>query len=354
MANFEYAYIKNIDVNDCFFDSLRDDYNGFNDWFNKKGDDNEKAFYSKKEKSINGFLYLKKETIDDKENEQFSRPLKHGDWIKIGTFKIDAHGTKMGESFIKKSIDYAIENNILCLYTTIFPKYSSLIKLLQKYGFIKHGEKISDNGKEVVLVKNISNLQGNLFKNYPLINASSKKYLLAIDSDYHTKLFPDSILNNESYNIIEDVSHTNSIHKIFLSNAFEVERLKSGDILVMYRMKPEEDKSPAKYKSVATSICTVEAIKCIKNFKYECEFIEYCEPYSVFSKESLEEFWRNKKYTYIIKMIYNAALKKRITREILIDEIGIHKERWTFFQLGDTEFMEIIKRGKINESIIVH
>ena len=43
------------------------------------------------------------------------------------------------------------------------------------------------------------------------------RYVLSINPEYHTKLFPDSILTNElKYDLIQDVSETNSIYKIYV------------------------------------------------------------------------------------------------------------------------------------------
>ena len=47
-----------------------------------------------------------------------------------------------------------------------------------------------------------------------------EKYVLSINPEYHTKLFPDSILKTEQkYNSIQDVSDTNSIYKIYMLDA---------------------------------------------------------------------------------------------------------------------------------------
>ena len=52
-------YIGNIDVNNVFFDSLRESYDGFNHWFAKKSDEEAYICYSDSGLML-GFLYLKK------------------------------------------------------------------------------------------------------------------------------------------------------------------------------------------------------------------------------------------------------------------------------------------------------
>lgn len=91
------------------------------------------------------------------------------------------------------------------------------------------GKKISSAGEELVLTKNLKNTVNNTLQDYPLVISRNKaKHLLAIKPKYHTKLFPDSILKNESFDIISDVSHTNSIHKVYLSSMPGLASVKRG------------------------------------------------------------------------------------------------------------------------------
>ncbi|WP_392564031.1 hypothetical protein RHO13_12765 [Orbus wheelerorum] len=132
--SLRYQQFKNIPLSSIFFDSLRNDYIGFDAWFNKKSD--QYAFVSyDKSLDIDGFLYLKieNETIEDTEPKL---PQKRR--IKLGTFKIDAHDTKMGQRFIRKIIDFAIFHNVDEIYVTIFDKHKSLINLLENCGYLCH------------------------------------------------------------------------------------------------------------------------------------------------------------------------------------------------------------------------
>ncbi len=72
-------------------------------------------------------------------------------WIKVGTFKVVPHRTKLGERLIKRMFDFAISKNIFNLYLTAFSKHKALINLLEQYGFKQWGNK----GDELVLIKNI-------------------------------------------------------------------------------------------------------------------------------------------------------------------------------------------------------
>lgn len=205
---------RDIDLNDTFFDSLKEDYPGFDVWFNKKSQEGKKAYVQYSNNQLQAFLHLK---IEDEKVEDVVPNLPHKNHLKIATFKIDAHNTKLGERFVKKIVDAAIFKKCDDIYVTIFPKHEGLIRLLSRYGFELYGKKRDEN----VYVKNMKRLTGDPLKDFPLIKTVGKrKFLLSIKPDYHTTLFPDSILKNEEnqrYELIKDVSPTNSIHKIYVS-----------------------------------------------------------------------------------------------------------------------------------------
>ena len=75
--------------------------------------------------------------------------------------------------------------------------------------------------------------------------------------------------------------------------------------------------------------------------------------YSIFDKSDLR-YWYNKGGCITIKMTYNVALNKRITRHDLIEEIGIDRDSnyWGFVDLTDEQFEKIIHYGKVNPRIL--
>lgn len=96
--------------------------------------------------------------------------------LKVGTFKIDAHGTKLGERFIKKIFDIAIDKKVDEIYVTIFEKHLGLLNLLKTFGFYVHGIKTTTNGEELVLIKRFEHLKNDILKkDYPIIQTEYKK-----------------------------------------------------------------------------------------------------------------------------------------------------------------------------------
>lgn len=346
----KYIHFKDIDLNNPFFDSLKADYVEFGDWFKRKA--NEKAYvkFDSSGSSILGFLYLKEENevITDVEP---NLPAKRR--IKVGTFKVEARGTKYGQRFIKKLLDHAVHKDVEEVYVTVFKKHNILIGLLEKYGFKLIATKTTENGTENVYIKDMRVHNGQTLMSYPLISRSqnSNKFLLSIRPDFHSQLFPDSLLNNESYDLIKDVSSTNSIHKVYVCRMRGVLNIKPNDLILIYRTK---DRDPARYRSVVTSICVAEEIKTKGSFKDADDFIRYTKEYSIFDEDFLRNFYKQYGDVFVIKMTYNIALNKRITRDNLINNIGLDgSEYWGVMPISDKHFDSILEEGEVYENLIV-
>lgn len=337
-----------VNLEDTFFDSLRDNYQGFNEWFKRKAHNKESAYILLDDNgSIQAFLYVKIEngSVDDVEPQ-----LPKAKRLKIGTFKVNPHSTRLGERFLKLIFDDARKNGVQEIYVTIYPDKHELINFLKIYGFVKMGNK----KEEFVFVKNMRLTTGNLLFDYPRINISNSNFFsLSIYPVYHTKLFPDSMLKTEQKNVnslIRDISYTNSIHKIYISYMRGLSILKNGDVLVI-RRSAEKGKL-ALYNSVFTTVCLIEEVRTKHMFKSIDEYLGYVKSYSVFDQTTLINLW-NKNNMTVIKMTYNYSLAHRITNKEFLESIGIEPLYWGFFRLTKALFKEIIMRGGVDERFIV-
>ena len=270
--------------------------------------------------------------------------------LKIGTFKIDSHGTVLGQRFLAIILRQMINDNHDFVYVTLFSKQKGLISLFEKFGFQIWGYK---NNGELIYYKDLS-ISNNEYMDFPRVNLakSNRKYLLAIFPKFHTKLFPDSKLCTERVHSVEDLSFPNTSEKIYLTAMNGVMEFQTGDLVVIYRTA--EKGQSAEYSSVVTSICTVVEVKHIQGFDTFESFIAYCGKGTIFSFQELSYFWSSRKYPFIIKMLYNVPLEKRITRNKLIEEIGLNRDSYFgCMSLTDNQFREIIEIGEINESFVI-
>lgn len=346
---------SDIDLNDSFFDSLRASYPEFNEWYNKKAAAGATAYCYYVDNELKDFLYLK---IEEEELSDLTPALPAKKRLKVGTFKVDNEDrhTTRGERFMKKIMDMAIAEDVDEIYVTMFPteELQGLIRMFEKFGFSHIADKPHEGGNaEYVLIKDMTTHVDDFKLDYPFVKkASSNKYVLSIVPEFHTHLFPDSILKNEKkYDLIQDVSETNSIYKIYLCWMQDTRNLKAGDKLIIYRTSDEEGK--AYYRSVCTSVCTVCEVKTYRDFENEEEFIKYTNRYSVFKEHELRRWYKNKKYFIVIKMVYNIAFTKKVINMVMKEQVGLNPKYWGFFKLTDAQFDKLLELGEIDERYIV-
>ncbi|PMJ85291.1 N-acetyltransferase [Vibrio splendidus] len=344
---------KEVDLNDPFFDSLKEGYEEFSEWFQRKADARALVLYNNASK-IEGFLFCKFEFGPGDDTVPLLPNTNH---MKVGTFKFNPMGTRRGDRYLKKIFDYALthDSDVQDIYVTVFgEQHAYLVKLFTRYGFENYATKTTPNGVEQVLLRNLNTTQGDVDKDYPFVNTKgNRKFLLGIQPYYHTKLFPDSILTTESKTIVQDISHSNSIHKIYICNMRQVMELQRGDVIVIYRMK--DPSGPAEYTAVATSLCVVEGVHTIDQYSNEQEFVETCSKFSVFDANELSKIYRERKYTYIINFTYNIALPKRPIRQKLADDVGLDRsERWGCIELTNKQFDDIVDVSQVSPKLIRH
>ncbi len=149
--DLKYLEFHQVSLDDTFFNSLKHDYAEFEQWFKKKSH-NRAYVHTNPDGTLDGFLYLKRE---DEAILDVDPPMPPANRLKVGTFKIDAHGTKLGGRFVKKIFDHAIYERSKEVYVTIFEKHAFLLALLVRYGFRQVGTKATANGTELVLVRSM-------------------------------------------------------------------------------------------------------------------------------------------------------------------------------------------------------
>jgi predicted nucleic acid-binding protein len=342
----------NLNLSEEFFTSLKEDYPDFEDWFNKKAD--ESIYVCRYEDKPIAILYLKIE----KEGEDFGDidpPFQKKKRLKIGTFKVELNGYRLGERFLKIIFDNALRFNVDEIYVTTFNQrveQQRLIKLFEEYGFQYHGYKNSLGGQEHVYVRSMNRLAdlSHPKSTYPFFSTRGRIFMVSIYPKYHTELFPDSILNTESpADFIENEPYRNTIGKIFISRSIE-RNLESGDLIIFYR-------TGGYHKSVITTIGIVENI--VDNIATESDFIRLCRKRTVFDDSGLSEAWNFKKnnHPFIVNFLYTYSFPRRMTLKRLIEVNiipSVYDAPQGFLEISKEDMEVIIKECQADESLIVH
>ena len=355
MDNLILKSFSDIELSDPFFDSLRNNYEGFDEWFKRKAQSGVKALVYYDENRLKDFLYMKEES-EELLVEGNSLPAKRR--LKVGTFKIERRSTNRGERFMKRILDTAIQHDFQEVYVTMFDDTEELMHLrhfFEKYGFIEIGRKPHANGRsESVLLRNMAKYSNDITTDYPFVNRlSGNKYLLSIKPEYHTKLFPDSILKTENYNTLRDESPTNSINKVYISWMKDLRNLKHGDHVIIYRTTDRPGQ--AAYRSVASSVCTIFEVKTMSDFADVDEFIRYSNRYSVFEESDLRRWYQKKPNFIVIKMLYNIAFQNKVIRKNIIEQVTISSDDyWGFMPLTNEQFNKILTLGNADGRYIIN
>ena len=347
-----------MDLNDPFFDSLKEDYSGFERWFQSKSNDRAYVTINKENGKLLSFLFLKTEDKAEPypDIQPVFVPKKR---LKVGTFKVVSNGVRLGERFMKIIFDNAITQRVNEIYVTIFDKREEqkrLIALLEEWGFTLHGKK--GNNDELVYVRDFTpkfNFETPKLT-YPFIGLATNVFLIPIYPDYHTELLPDSYLKTESPDdYIEHEPHRNALSKVYICRSIE-RGIKKGDIIVFYRTAQG---GSGYHTSVITTIGIAEGK--VENIANESDFIAKCRKRSVFSNEELKKFWNyNPRFRpFIINFlyVYSFRLGKRLNRKALLDLdiiTGAENELRGLKRITKEQFITILKQTETNESIIVH
>lgn len=354
LVNYKVLAVKKVDfaevnIKDEFFDSFRIDYDEFNTWFSSKSEEPCYVCYS--DGNLSAFLFVK---FEDK-NENYSNispvfePKRR---LKIGTLKVTGNGYKIGERFLKTIFDNAIQFKVQEIYVTLFtkrPEQEQLVEMLEEWGFVFHGIKTTKNGEEKVYVRSFSREDPINLKNpkltFPFLSRKTDKYIIKIEPQYHTELFPDSINTREDIRkYTENEPHRNRISKVYISHSFD-RNLKSGDLLIIYRMG---ETTPKKYSSTVTTICIVENVQ--TNFASFEDFFNACNRRTMISKEELRTNWWDKypkNRPFVINFLYAHSLPTPKPTLDDLNRLGIIPDISNmprgFIKITDEQFNVLIK-----------
>ncbi|MFD2160612.1 hypothetical protein ACFSW8_17030 [Rubritalea tangerina] len=243
----ELKYAHEFNVADGFFDSLRESYSGFDNWWIEKCSRGQRQLWAVcdgiQPRAICLFKHEKNEKVAE------NKPILEGDILKLCTFRVGekVRGRKVGERFLYTAFEYAVHHNLSWVYLhTNAEAHSRLIDLCLEFGFKLYG---SYNG-DTVLVKSMRAPveQGEIppldysieFHPYCVDDISIRKFLVPIMPKYHERLFPD--LSNETYggepmfDAIKAIpsSEGNTIKKAYICHS-NIKRMRSGDIVCFYR-----------------------------------------------------------------------------------------------------------------------
>ena len=341
--------MSRLNVLDPIFNILREEYPRFNDWFNKKARDGRNCWvYYRNGNKLGAVLIYKFE------NEEIASvpKLPKKKRIKIATIVVSYTGQKIGELFIKLSINLALKNNRSEIYLTHFIKDNDpLVALIEDFGFkkeaiIKHEwseipedvfvKKLFISHDEIQSIEPVQ-ISKIYFPNF-YDGENVKKHIIPIRPKYHNRLFTDfprrgQLTINEVLN--EFLIEGNTIRKTYLTHS-STKKIAPGDIVFFYRSKDMKE---------LVSLGVVEKVEYdLTNKEYVFNLVGKRTVYSLSEIEKLV-----KKPITVILFNHHFYLKNPISYKELIKSNILQGRPQSITEIEHQKYLSIKEKGGINE-----
>ncbi len=280
-----------IPIADEIFDSLREDYAEFDDWWRDKCIKERRHCWIVEDNGVAGLIVRK-----DEAPTKTDATLPAEKILKICTFKVrpEKRGFKLGELLLKKVFWFAQYNDYDLAYITTYPGQDALIDLLAYYGFENTAAK---QDGELIFEKTFSRSKlervdgEDIFetdrKNYPrfVVPSDVRAFGVPIRQGYHDVLYPD-LKDDPQQDLFEAVGigggakrPGNTIRKVYLCRAQS--RLgPPGSLLFFYKGKSSSPPSQA-----LTAVGILEELTIAESTR---DLMRLTGGRSVYSEEELE------------------------------------------------------------------
>lgn len=253
---------------DIFFDSLRHSYAEFNNWFERKARNGNKAWVSWEAPGKLGAV-----CIFDIQNDQVvsedGLTLARAS-LKLCTFKVSAavRGRKIGELFLKAAFRYATQNKLEHIFIHgDADEHRYLFDLLEDFGFSFAGTHPGSNNRDSVYLKQHpieepaqrEDTFSYFRKYFPHFcrGATIEKFIVPIRPGYHEILFPDyeHPIGHQRLLFESPIPAGNAIKLAYLCQA-PTAIIPPGSIVLFYRSRDQR---------VITSIGVVERYQSVSD-----------------------------------------------------------------------------------------
>ncbi|MBL1150780.1 MAG: GNAT family N-acetyltransferase [Armatimonadetes bacterium] len=294
-----------LEGNDSFWDSFREQYPGFDNWFRKCQEEHRQAWVIRAPATgdLAGVAIVNEERSEAKGRKT----------LKICSLKVDPmhSGRRYGELLLKSVFQYAYENRYDSFLITAFPEHEQLLALLGAFGFEREPEPKPSG--ELVLVKQwdlqpppdatADPLAYFVSRGPFALDLHSPMYLVPIRPEFHLLLFPE--LQPQPALLPHHEAFGNSLRKAYLSSS-AIAEMPPGSVLLFYRTVDEH---------AIRSWGVVEQTLRSTDLDEICSFVL---PRTVYTREQIEERLRR---GAVLAIMFRQCLA-RIDRQISLTEMS--------------------------------
>ena len=336
------------ELTDTFFDSLREGYDGFNEWFLKCAKEDRRCYLLRVDNKIAAILIYH---LENSKNHEL--PNINDEALKMCTLKVaeTVFGYRLGELFLNKMFDLCIKRKINHLYLTVFPNHKQLIELLTKYGFTRYEFKNKHAKDELRMIKSLIKSDykqsSQSISSHPFYSddTSINKFVVPIDPKFYNTLFKDgsfrpNTLFDETETSLNEIQG-NTISKAYLCKSKRLS-MKSGDLLFFYGSKPYQSIEPV---GILDSVTYTKDLEQIKNL---------VKRRTVYTDTQLEEFVNGKRdiTVMIFRLVY--YLNKPIKHKEIKTLESYNNNFQTVTTLLETDYQTLKQKQIFDERFIIN
>jgi GNAT superfamily N-acetyltransferase len=299
-----------IDKKDPIFHSLRNDYLGFDDWWQRICSEHRNCWIVNSESNIAGIVVYK----DESSNSEVGR-FGACKVLKLCTFKVaqDYRGGRLGEQLLKQAIGYAYSNKYEVVFVEAYAKQKSLLDLFAYYGFFVHSQK----NDQLIIAKDFRNTVNEEdrykwhLKNYPALEPRPLAIVVVpIRPEFHKRLLPeatqlrpnltidmfDGIWSNRQK---ENFIPSTAIRKVYVCKA-QIKDIAPGSRLYFYLAKSDEIIG-------SQSLTGVGIVENFIEVNSLAELQKITAKRSVYKLSELEEIYNRKGKTKVLNFIFSGV-----------------------------------------------
>ena len=346
-----------INSRDAFFDSLRDGYPEFDDWWREKCVKQHRSCWVVYDNDkLAGLIVRKDEAAADTDAVTKAEKI-----LKICTFKVapQSRGVKLGELLLRQVMWYAQRNGYDLAYLTTYEDQVALMELLEFYGFRNAGQNANyeyiyerDFSASALAPSATQTDFEQARRNYPrfVFQKDTLGFGIPIKENYHDTLFPD-LWKPPQPDFVGGASRAetitrpgNTIRKVYLCRA-QSKLGPAGSLLFFYKSSSKNPPSQA-----VTALGVLESVSLAKSTK---DLMQLTGGRSVYSEKELEGW--NATPAKPVKVI-NFLLVSYIEPVISLDELrtlGVvngHPQQ-SIYKLRHDLLTELVQRANLDFAV---
>lgn len=295
-------YILSPLLGSQFFDSLRAGYPPFDAWFEAKAREGRSAWVNWERDGVLGGICIYAKQDNEPITDEIILP---GSALKLATFKVGEtnRGKKVGELFLKAAFRYATNNRLENIFIHgDVDQHHFLFEMLEDFGFVRVGNHPGSDGRDAVYLKShpaippVDNLApfDYLCRYFPHFrhDAGVDKYIVPIQPDYHSILFPDYDSPAAQQMVLFRPPNTagNAIKMAYLCHA-QTQRISPGSLVLFYRSRDER---------ALTSVGVVESYETLRD---AADIVALVKRRTVYSMDDIEKMAKKPTRVMLFRLV---------------------------------------------------